>query len=149
MFRDGEAIERAIDIARALGLDDVIVRLPNGLNTRIGDGTVEALPNGVRQRIAMARALVGDPPIILFDDANGTLDQRSDDLLRDLLLRFKGNRTMVVISHRPSFLSLCDRCYRIAGGELQPMEVPTSGGPTAQPSLPQPQPAALSMHGAD
>ena len=124
MFRDGEAVERAIDIARSLGLDDVIARLPDGLETRIGEGTVEALPNGVRQRIVMVRALVDDPPIILFDDANAMLDQQSDRMLRDYLIRFKGDRTMVIISHRPSFLSMCDVCHCIAGGKLHEIDLP-------------------------
>ncbi len=122
MFRDDpEVVRRAIDIARRLALDEVMTRLPRGLDTRVGDGIGDALPEGVRQRIGMARAMAGDPPILLFDDANAALDMHSDELLRRLLAEERGRRTIVLVSHRPSLLSLCDRRFALADGALKPL----------------------------
>ena len=129
MFRDGEAIERAIDLSRAIGLEDVITRLPRGLDTRLGETSVETLPDGVRQRIVIVRALVGLPPIVLFDNASASLDQASDRRLSTVLERYRGARTLVIVSHRPSLLRLCDRCYRIADGKLNEFELPTAAVP--------------------
>ena len=126
MFRDGEAIERAIDLSRAIGLEDVITRLPRGLDTRLGESSVETLPDGVRQRIVIVRALVGLPPIVLFDNASASLDQASDRRLSTVLERYRGARTMVIVSHRPSLLRLCDRCFRIEDGKLHPFDLPSS-----------------------
>jgi len=126
MFRDGEAIERAIDLSRAIGLEDVITRLPKGLDTRLGESSVETLPDGVRQRIVIVRALVGLPPIVLFDNASASLDQASDRRLSTVLERYRGARTMVIVSHRPSLLRLCDRCYRIQDGKLHVFDLPSN-----------------------
>ncbi len=131
MFRDGEAIERAIDLSRAIGLEDVITRMPRGLDTRLGESSVETLPDGVRQRIIIVRALVGLPPIVLFDNASASLDQASDRRLSTVLERYRGARTMIIVSHRPSLLRLCDRCFRIEEGKLNPLELPTI--PSAAP----------------
>ncbi len=129
MFRDGEAIERAIDLSRAIGLEDVITRLPRGLDTRLGETSVETLPDGVRQRIIIVRALVGLPPIVLFDNASASLDQASDRRLSTVLERYRGARSMVIVSHRPSLLRLCDRCYRIADGKLHEFDLQPAAAP--------------------
>ena len=129
MFRDGEAIERAIDLSRAIGLDDVITRLPRGLDTRLGEASVETLPEGVRQRIVIVRALVGLPPIILFDNASVALDQASDRRLATVFERYRGARTMVMVSHRPSLLRICDRTLRLTAGKLEPFDLPESMAP--------------------
>jgi ATP-binding cassette subfamily C protein LapB len=126
MFRDGPAIERAIDLSRAIGLEDVITRMPRGLDTRLGESSVETLPDGVRQRIVIVRALVGLPPIVLFDNASASLDQASDRRLSTVLERYRGARTKVIVSHRPSLLRLCDRCFRIEGGKLSPLDLSPS-----------------------
>ena len=125
LFRGGEAVDRAIDLASLLGLDEVITRMPLGLNTQMGESAVEAASDGIRQRILMVRALVNDPSIILFDSANAALDQHSDRLLTQLLRSFKGQKTMVISTHRPSLLGMCDRCFRIAEGRL--IEIPVPG----------------------
>ena len=136
LFRTGEAVDRAIDLASLLGLDEVITRMPLGLNTQMGESAVEAVSDGIRQRILMIRALVSDPQIILFDSANAALDQHSDRLLSELLRSFKGRKTMVISSHRPSLLGMCDRCFRISDRKLIEIPVPgarqliTTAGPT-------------------
>lgn len=142
MFRDGEAIEHAIEIADTLGLREVIERLPRGLNTRLGDSAVESLPDGVRQRIVMARSLVGDPPIILFDDASAALDYQSDLQLKTVLERFHNNRTMILISHRPSLINICDHVFEITGTGLTPVERRGGGQMTVPPGPVGPPPSS-------
>src|SRR5262249_2616289 len=131
LFRDGSAVDDAVRLAAELGLDRVIARQTQGFDTKVAHGAVDALPGGVRQRIAVARALIGDPPIVLFDEANASLDSDSDERLRALLGRLKGQRTMVLVSFRPSILKLADRVLRIEGGRLVAVARPEQLQPPA------------------
>lgn len=118
-FADGASSElRALALANELGLNEVIARLPDGLETWIGDDTSYALPSGVRQKIAIVRALVADPPIILFDEANSSFDQEGDRQLAVLLARLRTAKTIVMVSHRPSLQRLADRHLVLENGRL-------------------------------
>lgn len=123
MFREGVAVERAIQLANKLGLTEVIMRLPEGLDTRVSGTNYDSLPVGVRQQIILVRSLVGcmsfgEPKIILFDDADASLDVNHDRLLVEMLSEMRGKCTMIIVSHRPSILRLCDQNYMLAEGEL-------------------------------
>jgi ATP-binding cassette subfamily C protein LapB len=123
MFRGGAAVDRAIEIAAKIGLTEVIMRLPDGLDTRVSGANYDSLPVGVRQQIILVRSLVGcmtfgEPKIILFDDADSSLDVKHDQLLVSLLTELQQKHTMIIVSHRPSILRLCDRNYMLAGGDL-------------------------------
>lgn len=124
MFREGEIIDRALDLSERLGVARALARSPDGYQTKVGDGSGDALPGGIRQRISIIRALAshGDPKIILFNDANATLDSESDRLLLDLLREYQGRATLVIVSHRPSFLKLADRNFVIKDGTLYPAQ---------------------------
>jgi ATP-binding cassette subfamily C protein LapB len=111
MFGGDELIDPAIELAGAVGLDREFARLPKGYDTVVGDSSVEYLPSGVIQRIAVVRALVRQPRLILFDEANSGLDFRSDNELRDLLASLGGKSTIVLVSHRPSMIRLADRVF--------------------------------------
>ncbi len=139
-FRAGEAIPEAVRLAQHLGLEDAITRLPNGLDTRVADSAVETLPDGVRQRIVMVRAMVGDPPMILFDDANTSLDRKADNIVRSYFERIKGTRSVLLTTHRPSLLSICDRCFRLNEAAFEPMPVPRAGARAALKDDPGPAP---------
>jgi len=119
-FRTEERLDRAFAMAQALGLSDSIARLPDGFDTKIGNGVSDGLPVGLRQRIGVARALtaVSKPKFILFDEANALLDRSSDDLLIRMLRQHKGLATIVIISHRPALLALADRLLEIEEGEI-------------------------------
>ncbi len=117
-FRKGSFIDEAIKQSQLLGLDNFIKRLPLGYDTMIGDGAADSLPGGIRQRIAIARALVGKPDVILFDEANTSLDAAGDEILKNTLLRLKGQSTIILISLRPSLLKIADIGFRINAKNL-------------------------------
>ncbi|MBN3564873.1 peptidase domain-containing ABC transporter [Aliamphritea spongicola] len=120
LYREGEALEQALELSKILGLEEIVARLPDGLDTQIGGAAVDTLSEGVRQKIIMVRSLVGHPKIILFDDANANFDIKNDNRLLKVIEQMKGKRTMVIVSHRPSFLRLCDKQYQLANGQLEP-----------------------------
>ncbi len=118
LFREGTAVDEALDLARRLGLGELIAMLPDGLDTRVGGAAVDTLPDGVRQQIVLIRSLIGGPRVILFDDANANFDIRNDSRLLRLFTEMKGERTMIIVSHRPSFQRLCDRHFELRDGRL-------------------------------
>lgn len=78
LYREGHAIDQAIELSKLLGLDEIITRLPAGLDTQVGGAAVDTLSEGVRQKIVMVRSLVGHPKVMLFDDANANFDIKND-----------------------------------------------------------------------
>lgn len=123
MFREGSAIDRAIEVATSIGLTQVIMRMPQGLDTRLSGNNNDSLPAGVQQQIILVRSLVGcmsfgEPKIILFDDADSSLDLHHDMMLMEMLKSMRGKHTMVVASHRPSLLRLCDKNFMLDDGDL-------------------------------
>ncbi len=116
LFRRGEYIDQALELAQHLGLYEIVVRLPMGLDTRIGGTDLNTLPEGVKQKIVIIRSLLGNPSIILFDDANANLDFQNDYRLLRLIRRYKGLKTMVIATHRPAYMRLCDRQLQLRNG---------------------------------
>jgi ATP-binding cassette subfamily C protein LapB len=114
--KDKEAV--ALDMARLLGLDNVVAHMPLGYDTKVGEGVGDSLPRGIKQRIAIARALVEKPHILLFDEANTAMDGAGDAMLRRLLERLKRHVTLVLVTSRPSLMSLADRVYDLADGHV-------------------------------
>lgn len=113
--------DAALAVAKALGMDGVVAGFRKGYETPVGEGASDQLPAGIRQRIAIARALVGDPSVILFDEANMALDAGGDNALRAYLEQIKGRKSIVLVTHRPSLLSLADRRLELRDGRLNPM----------------------------
>ena len=99
------------DIARALtrsGADSVVARMPEGLNHKIGfDGS--DLSGGERQKIAIARALIRNPEILIFDEVTNHLDYTSRLKMRDLIISLRGRVTVLLVSHDPELTALCDQ----------------------------------------
>ncbi len=143
MFRGEEYLDTAMALARRIGLDAVLARLPQGLETPLGDTTYDILPSGVRQQIAVIRGLVTQPRLILFDEANSSFDMEMDKRMKDLLQELRGKSTIVLISYRPSLLSIADRAYRIADGRLKPFDPRAYGGPPRQAPKPMAPPSQI------
>ena len=142
LYREGEAAEQAIAIAASLGLGEIISKFPDGLDTYIGGSAASSLSEGVKQMIVIVRSLVGNPKIIFFDDSNANFDVKNDKKLIEVIKEMKGSRTMVVVSHRPSLLRLCDRNFKLQAGELQACH------PFEAPVMPMDVERKLSMAGA-
>lgn len=136
MFRP-ELTERAYEAAGRLGLDDVVKKMAQGYDTRVGDGAFDALPRGIKQRIAVARALVHRPRVVLFDEANTGVDGVGDQYLKTCLEELKGQCTLVLVTHRPSLVKLADRVFDFKDGLLTERKQVTQ----APPPPPQAAPA--------
>ncbi len=105
--------------AQAAGAHDMILRMPSGYDTRIGDSGV-VLSAGQRQRIALARALYGDPFLVVLDEPNSNLDADGEAALQNAVLGFKARGSIIVlITHRPSALAACDKVLFLANGTQQ------------------------------
>ena len=115
---DNSLNETALDIASQLGLDQVVSSMKMGYETSLGEGNAEALPPGVRQAVAIVRILVHKPSVILFDEANLSLDMRADTLLRDYIFQQKGISTILLITPRPSWFVMADRVLTIADKQI-------------------------------
>lgn len=119
LYREDEATSDAIELSKVLGLDKIISHLPNGLDTFIGGAAMNNLPEGVKQKIILVRSLIGHPQIILFDDANANFDVKNDKQLIKVIQHMQQQkRTIVIVSHRPSFLRICDKQYTLIDGQL-------------------------------
>jgi len=111
-------ITKARNMAQEFGLQELIEQLPEGELTMLTDDMAAQLPPGITQRIALARALKSSPTIMLFDDADQTLDKEGYNKLFRLMGRYKGQHTIIMATQDQNFLSLCDRAYRLENGRL-------------------------------
>ena len=107
-------IQRAAEIANA---HEFIVRMPNGYQTSIGDAG-NRLSGGQKQRIAIARAVLGDPAILILDEATSALDTESERLVQDALFKLMKDRTSLVIAHRLSTIQHCDEIIVLDRGHI-------------------------------
>jgi ATP-binding cassette, subfamily B, bacterial MsbA len=109
-----EQIEAA---ARAANAHEFIVELPDGYDTMLGErGT--RLSGGQRQRLAIARALLSDPPILILDEATSALDTESERLVQEAVDRLLQGRTVFVIAHRLSTVTHADQIVVLERGEI-------------------------------
>lgn len=105
--RPGLSFEDAVRAARLAGAEEFIERLPNGYDTFIQEGSPN-LSGGQKQRLAIARALISDPKVLILDEATSALDPESEALVNANIQRIASGRTMVIVSHRLSSLLDCD-----------------------------------------
>lgn len=115
---DSSRIDAAREVARDLGIERFVSRLPLGYSTPVASGPQDSLPRGIRQLIAIGRILANRPRIILFDEANTAVDGAGNQALRDVLERLKGKATIILVSSRPSLLNLADRSFEVVEGRL-------------------------------
>jgi PrtD family type I secretion system ABC transporter len=134
---------KVVAAARAAGAHDMILRLANGYDTRTGEGA-GSLSAGQRQRLALARALYGDPFLVVLDEPNSNLDADGEAALTEAIkgVRARGG-IVIVVAHRPSALAALDQVLVMRNGTVQAL------GPrddvlrkTLVPQTGQPKPAA-------
>jgi thiol reductant ABC exporter CydD subunit len=123
------------DTIRLSGADEIIADLPGGLDTGVGEGGTR-LSGGQRQRLAIARALLRDPGVLLLDEPTAHLDTTGEETIVALLDQLAGARTIVAISHRPRLALTSDLVAVLDGGHLvelgPPAELQRSGGAFAE-----------------
>ena len=106
-----------MEAARAAYAYEFIMKLPKGFDTLIGENGVK-LSGGERQRLAIARALLRNPPILILDEATSSLDTESERMVQMALANLMQGRTTFVIAHRLSTVQRADRIAVLAGGRL-------------------------------
>jgi ABC-type multidrug transport system fused ATPase/permease subunit len=123
-FRDVDQgdVERAAKLSH---IHDEIMAWPKAYDTPVGERGGQ-LSGGQRQRLCIARALVEEPDVVVLDEPTSALDVKSESLLRDTMVELAGRRTVIIIAHRLSTLSICDRIMVILGGELQGFDDPAT-----------------------
>ena len=104
---------------------EFVERLPQGLNTRLGERGC-GLSEGQSQRLAIARALLREAPVLLLDEASSALDPDTERRVLESILAHRPDRTVVLTTHRAAILSSCSRVYRMSGGNLRELERPYS-----------------------
>jgi ATP-binding cassette subfamily B protein len=115
-FARPEATRDAIETAaRSAGLDELLQRLPQGYDTKTGERGL-ALSAGERQRIALARALLRRPSVLILDEPTSALDERTERIVASGLRAALPDSTLIVITHRPALAAIADAIITIEGG---------------------------------
>lgn len=118
LFSNPEATEEELKkAAQTGGLEEVIKSLPLGWNTVVGDRGL-MLSGGQRQRLAIARAILRDPKILILDEATSSLDYQTERVVKEALAKISAGRIVIVITHRLSTLENTNRIYLIDQGRL-------------------------------
>jgi PrtD family type I secretion system ABC transporter len=140
-FAESSAPEDIIAAAKAACVHEMILRFPSGYGTRIGEGGL-LLSAGQRQRIALARALYGDPFLVVLDEPNSNLDSEGEEALTRAILGIRQRSGVaVVIAHRPNVLGCVDMLLVLAEGRVQAV------GPKADVLQRVRRPASVSIVG--
>jgi ATP-binding cassette subfamily B protein len=115
--RPGLTMTDAVQAARLAGAEEFIEQMPNGYETYIEEGSPN-LSGGQRQRLAIARALIRNPRILILDEATSALDPESEAVVTSNLLRIADGRTMIIVSHRLTSLIDCHNIMVMEQGKV-------------------------------
>ncbi len=105
-------MEEVLKASRAAAIHETVLSMAAGYHTRVGEGGA-SLSEGQRQRLALARALVTDPDILILDEPTSAQDAGTEQVLLAALSEWRRRKTLVVVTHRQSTADLCDRVLRL------------------------------------
>ncbi|GAB3115844.1 peptidase domain-containing ABC transporter [Novispirillum itersonii] len=141
-----------LEASTLAGAHQYIINLPDGYATDVGEmGSL--LSGGIRQRLAIARALMGKPSVLILDEPSGSLDRQAEDHLREVLIKLAQDRTVIIVTHSPALLSACRSIVVMEQGQVAvsgpagdvmgylsrkgtPAAPPTPGPQTVSPTAP-------------
>ncbi len=116
--RDGATTADVAAAVQGSALEDFIAALPEGLETQVGERGLK-LSGGEKQRVAIARTLVKNPPILILDEATSALDSRTEAAIQDTLNAIAENRTSIIVAHRLSTIVHADQIIVLDAGEVR------------------------------
>lgn len=117
--------EELLNAIKIAGLEHLINNHPQGINMEVGERG-QYLSGGQKQAVALARAVINDPPILLLDEPTASLDHTSEALIMQNLAEYAKNKTMIMVTHRTSLLKLAEKILVIDAGKV------VANGPKAQ-----------------
>ena len=115
--KQNASLEEIIYAAKLAGADEFIQKLPRGYDTMLEENASN-LSGGQRQRLAIARALLTNPPILIFDEATSALDPESEEVIRRNLTAIARGRTVIIVSHRLSIVCRADKIVVVDEGKI-------------------------------
>ncbi len=113
-YADDQSILKAAKVA---GVTDFVARHPQGFDMGVGERG-DRLSGGQRQAVAIARSLILDPPILVFDEPTNMMDNRTEELFKTQLEQYAKDKTLILVTHKGSMLSLVDRLVLMDGGKI-------------------------------
>jgi len=114
-----ERIRAALRAANAL---EFVEEMPQGMATRVGEGG-SRLSGGQRQRLAIARALIHEPRLLILDEATSNLDPEAQEAIVDTVSRLKDRMAILAVAHQERLVRVADRVYRLADGVVEPVSL--------------------------
>ncbi|AIK97158.1 peptidase domain-containing ABC transporter [Candidatus Odyssella acanthamoebae] len=115
-----EATDKEILYAfEQVGVTEEIHKLPNGIHTRLSDQYQQDYSAGFLQKLNLARALIRDSNVLIFDEPVGNIDFKSDAVFKDTIQNLKGKKTVIIVTHRPSIINLADRILVLNQGIMR------------------------------
>ncbi len=111
---DKEKLFKSIELSQ---LEDFINKLENGVNSVVGERGGK-ISGGEKQRIGIARALYKSPSVLVLDEATSSLDLKNEELIIETINSLKKKKTIIIVSHRPSTVKICDTVYKMENGKI-------------------------------
>lgn len=121
MVKDNATEEQMLNALKIACADEFVAELPGALDFQLGQRG-KGLSEGQAQRIAIARAVLRDAPVLLLDEASSALDMATERRVMENLLKYRADKVCIVTTHRASMLDLCQRVYSISGKTITEIE---------------------------